>query len=201
MEQYVFIYYSFCLANWNSVRTALLALIAFFPTSGDGALASLDWSQEERRKLAKKSLSFKCKKCGACAMTALPDEDETEVIEDLPDGMSIRDSKKVEKPSKEESDPGEINQRNSQVVEETRDNGFENESNNNDQDLRNDNVPRDNVDRPNANVNNSNVNERWNNSFAKKALDCFMVLLILIFIVLLKKIISSDYSVESHFPA
>ncbi|KAG6553783.1 hypothetical protein Mapa_004700 [Marchantia paleacea] len=40
--------------SW-SVRTALVALIAFLPTKPDGALGSLDYTKEERRALAIKS--------------------------------------------------------------------------------------------------------------------------------------------------
>ncbi|KAJ6902804.1 hypothetical protein NC651_020326 [Populus alba x Populus x berolinensis] len=40
--------------SW-SVRTALVALIAFMPTSPNGALGSLDYKKEERRVLAVKS--------------------------------------------------------------------------------------------------------------------------------------------------
>ncbi|CDO98774.1 unnamed protein product [Coffea canephora] len=40
--------------SW-SVRTALVALIAFMPTSPNGALGSLDYTKEERRALALKS--------------------------------------------------------------------------------------------------------------------------------------------------
>lgn len=40
----------------------LVALIAFMPTKGDGAIASLDWSEEERRKLAIQSIAYKCEK-------------------------------------------------------------------------------------------------------------------------------------------
>ncbi|KAF4358913.1 hypothetical protein F8388_012924 [Cannabis sativa] len=40
--------------SW-SVRTALVALIAFMPTSPNGALGSLDYKKEERRALAVKS--------------------------------------------------------------------------------------------------------------------------------------------------
>ncbi|KAL4202895.1 hypothetical protein AMTRI_Chr02g265800 [Amborella trichopoda] len=40
--------------SW-SVRTALVALIAFMPTDPDGALGSLDYGKEERRALAIKS--------------------------------------------------------------------------------------------------------------------------------------------------
>lgn len=38
-----------------AVRTALVALIAFMPTSPNGALGSLDYPKEERRALATKS--------------------------------------------------------------------------------------------------------------------------------------------------
>lgn len=38
-----------------SVRTALVALIAFMPTNPDGALGSLDYTKEERRALAIRS--------------------------------------------------------------------------------------------------------------------------------------------------
>mmetsp|Transcript_18849 Transcript_18849/g.32195 ORF Transcript_18849/g.32195 Transcript_18849/m.32195 type:complete len:405 (-) Transcript_18849:699-1913(-) len=40
--------------SW-SIRTALMALIAFMPTPGQGALGSLDWKPEERHRLALKS--------------------------------------------------------------------------------------------------------------------------------------------------
>jgi ubiquitin-conjugating enzyme E2 J1 len=42
--------------SW-SVRTALVALIAFMPTKPDGAIGSLDYTKEERRALAVKSRS------------------------------------------------------------------------------------------------------------------------------------------------
>ena len=38
-----------------AVRTALVAMIAFMPTSPNGALGSLDYTKEERRALAIKS--------------------------------------------------------------------------------------------------------------------------------------------------
>ncbi|XP_043253540.1 ubiquitin-conjugating enzyme E2 J1-like [Colletes gigas] len=49
--------------SW-SIRTALLALIAFMPTPGNGTIGSLDYSKEERQKLAKKSLNWQCDTCG-----------------------------------------------------------------------------------------------------------------------------------------
>ncbi|WKX97433.1 hypothetical protein Q1695_013241 [Nippostrongylus brasiliensis] len=58
------------LPSW-STRTALLALIGFMPTAGAGALGSLEYPVAERKKLAKKSLEWKCKECGACMKNAL----------------------------------------------------------------------------------------------------------------------------------
>ncbi|CAK9830135.1 Ubiquitin-conjugating enzyme E2 J1 [Anthophora retusa] len=49
--------------SW-SIRTALLALIAFMPTPGKRTIGSLDCNKEERQKLAKKSRSWQCDTCG-----------------------------------------------------------------------------------------------------------------------------------------
>lgn len=49
--------------SW-SIRTALLAIIGFMPTHGNGALGSLDYTSEERQQLAKRSQKFKCSECG-----------------------------------------------------------------------------------------------------------------------------------------
>jgi hypothetical protein len=40
-----------------TVRTALLAIISFMPTEGKGAIGALDHTPEERKILAKRSLS------------------------------------------------------------------------------------------------------------------------------------------------
>ena len=37
------------------IRLILEALISFLPTPADGALGALDWTSEERKKLARKS--------------------------------------------------------------------------------------------------------------------------------------------------
>ncbi|KAJ8356062.1 hypothetical protein SKAU_G00188560 [Synaphobranchus kaupii] len=54
--------------SW-SIRTALIAIIGFMPTKGEGAIGSLDYTPEERRTLAKKSQDFCCEACG-CTMRA-----------------------------------------------------------------------------------------------------------------------------------
>ena len=50
--------------SW-SIRTALLAILGFMPTHGGGAIGSLDYTPEERKRLAKKSLEYKCPVCGS----------------------------------------------------------------------------------------------------------------------------------------
>ena len=54
------------------VRTILTALIAFFPTKAEGALAGLDYSDDERRVLAARSLAWRCPKCNCTMAEALP---------------------------------------------------------------------------------------------------------------------------------
>uniref|UniRef100_A0A8C5PXP8 UBC core domain-containing protein n=1 Tax=Leptobrachium leishanense TaxID=445787 RepID=A0A8C5PXP8_9ANUR len=56
--------------SW-SIRTALLAIIGFMPTKGEGAIDSLDYTPEERKTLAKKSQEFCCEACGVNMKAAL----------------------------------------------------------------------------------------------------------------------------------
>ncbi|XP_010881125.2 ubiquitin-conjugating enzyme E2 J1 [Esox lucius] len=56
--------------SW-SIRTALIAIIGFMPTKGEGAIGSLDYTPEERRTLAKKSQDFCCETCGCTMRSAL----------------------------------------------------------------------------------------------------------------------------------
>ncbi|CAF3787933.1 unnamed protein product [Rotaria sp. Silwood1] len=48
--------------TWG-VRTALLAIIGFMETPGEGAIGSLDYTSDERRVLAKRSQSYICPTC------------------------------------------------------------------------------------------------------------------------------------------
>jgi len=57
------------------IRLILEALISFLPTPGDGAIGALDWTKEERKKMAKKSLEFNCYICGSCS-ALLPKQDK-----------------------------------------------------------------------------------------------------------------------------
>lgn len=47
-----------------TIRTMLEALVSFMPSEGNGAIGALDWTKEERQKLAKESQSFVCSECG-----------------------------------------------------------------------------------------------------------------------------------------
>jgi ubiquitin-conjugating enzyme E2 J1 len=58
------------------IRTALIAIISFFSTPGEGAVGALDWSTEARRKCADESLNWTCSVCKSVNATALPNEDE-----------------------------------------------------------------------------------------------------------------------------
>lgn len=61
--------------SWG-VRTALIAIISFFLTKGEGAVGALDWNETEREKVAKESLDWKCNVCGGCNRDALPSEEQ-----------------------------------------------------------------------------------------------------------------------------
>lgn len=78
--------------SW-SVRTVILAIIGFMPSSGDGAIASLDYPREERQRLAKKSLEFHCHECGSYNLTALPPLDQAAILpqEELPIQLKPKD--------------------------------------------------------------------------------------------------------------
>eukprot|EP01097_Dermamoeba_algensis_P011545 TRINITY_DN896_c0_g1_i4.p1 TRINITY_DN896_c0_g1~~TRINITY_DN896_c0_g1_i4.p1 ORF type:complete len:166 (-),score=35.08 TRINITY_DN896_c0_g1_i4:58-555(-) len=43
----------------------LIAIIGFMPTPGNGAVAALDYTPEERKNLAKKSCNWKCNICNS----------------------------------------------------------------------------------------------------------------------------------------
>ena len=57
------------------IRTIITALIAFFPTAAEGALAGLDYTNAERKQLAMQSCHWKCARCGFAMADALPEDD------------------------------------------------------------------------------------------------------------------------------
>lgn len=60
--------------SW-SIRTALLAIIGFMPSPAQGTIGSLDYSPEERRTLARRSLSWSCPSCGPATALLAPEEE------------------------------------------------------------------------------------------------------------------------------
>lgn len=56
--------------SWG-IRTILTALVGFMPTKSEG-LGALDYPAEDRRALARKSLSFECPRCGARPVVQFP---------------------------------------------------------------------------------------------------------------------------------
>ncbi|KAK4701998.1 hypothetical protein P7C70_g4226, partial [Phenoliferia sp. Uapishka_3] len=80
--------------SWG-IRTALIALMAFFSSDPKGAVGSLDAPPAERRRLAKCSLKFQCAACGfdAADPDAFPSSPPT------PDPSSEPDAVAIEEPS------------------------------------------------------------------------------------------------------
>jgi len=80
------------LPSW-SIRTALVALRSFMTTPGnEGAIGSVNFSPEERRKLANKSRSWECRDCGPI-IKLLPlqqevQQDETKSAKDTTDSAA-----------------------------------------------------------------------------------------------------------------
>jgi len=67
--------------NWQpswSIRTVLIALIAFFPTKPNGAIGSLDYKKSEKRMYARKSREWQCDRCKKKNREILPDLSEEE---------------------------------------------------------------------------------------------------------------------------
>ncbi|KAG2232392.1 hypothetical protein INT48_007296 [Thamnidium elegans] len=72
------------------IRTVLLAVIGFFPTEARGAIGGLDYTKEERKRLAKKSIDWICPVCQVEMKDALsdtPPDTSTIKKEELPEFM------------------------------------------------------------------------------------------------------------------
>jgi ubiquitin-conjugating enzyme E2 J1 len=61
------------------VRTALIAIISFFLTKGEGAIGALDWNEGDRARVALESRTWKCSICGSDNADCLPDEQQVPV--------------------------------------------------------------------------------------------------------------------------
>ncbi|CAI9779727.1 unnamed protein product [Fraxinus pennsylvanica] len=104
--------------SW-SVRTALVALIAFLPTSPNGALGSLDYPKEERRSLAIKSREAG-PKFGSSERQRLIDEIHEYMLSRVPAVPQENTTKASEVPNdnKEHESQGSARNASSEIIEE-----------------------------------------------------------------------------------
>lgn len=105
------------LPSW-SIRTAMLALIGFMPTMGEGAIGSLDYTSDERKSLAKKSASFVCTICKTENSTILPiltekSNNAREEAKELASQIQFKNSKpSTEDANKENTESSGLTRRN-----------------------------------------------------------------------------------------
>ncbi|KAG2197902.1 hypothetical protein INT46_003209 [Mucor plumbeus] len=95
------------------IRTVLLAVIGFFPTEARGAIGGLDYTKEERRRLAKKSIGWICPICEVNTKDALSETppDVPNKKEDLPEFMITYKPENDEKKEQEQTvNPAESSQ-------------------------------------------------------------------------------------------
>ncbi|CAH1105764.1 unnamed protein product [Psylliodes chrysocephalus] len=116
--------------SW-SIRTALLALIAFMPTTAAGTIGSLDYTPEERQLLARKSKNWECSICGKIseklnstegAASPKLTQEESSLIKQIAlkaeeDANKKEPSAKVEG-NEQSSESGELRQRTAATVSE-----------------------------------------------------------------------------------
>eukprot|EP00096_Caligus_rogercresseyi_P012128 TRINITY_DN4998_c0_g1_i1.p1 TRINITY_DN4998_c0_g1~~TRINITY_DN4998_c0_g1_i1.p1 ORF type:complete len:327 (-),score=108.84 TRINITY_DN4998_c0_g1_i1:1273-2253(-) len=87
-----------------SIRTALLAIIAFLPQGGAPTLESIELSPEERRSLAKKSSAFQCQTCGSISSLLKDEKEDDEVklkdneeMKEIVKNLAMKEEVKTEK--------------------------------------------------------------------------------------------------------
>ncbi|KAI3382495.1 hypothetical protein SNEBB_001115 [Seison nebaliae] len=96
------------LPSW-SIRTALLAIIGFMPTKGDGAVGSLDYPSSERKKLAKESIDYICPTCNRCNRTTLKELTEKKKSENKSENLTTTTIDKKEKEIEQKTEKVENN--------------------------------------------------------------------------------------------
>ncbi|KAI4334960.1 hypothetical protein L6164_013655 [Bauhinia variegata] len=100
--------------SW-SVRTALVALIAFMPTSPSGALGSLDYKKEERRALAIKSREAP-PKFGTPERQRLIDEIHEYMLSKAPPVPQLSSTEAAEEQPREEEAEAQVSSQNPVVL-------------------------------------------------------------------------------------
>eukprot|EP00092_Neocalanus_flemingeri_P042000 GFUD01045750.1.p1 GENE.GFUD01045750.1~~GFUD01045750.1.p1 ORF type:complete len:303 (-),score=105.38 GFUD01045750.1:207-1115(-) len=85
--------------SW-SIRTALLAIIGFMPTPGQGTIGSLDYTADERRVLARRSVDWGCPQCGTASGLLLPpshekNEEQKEEMEKIVQSVAFKSEEEI----------------------------------------------------------------------------------------------------------
>jgi len=79
--------------SWG-VRTMLTALLSFMPSKAEG-IGSLDYTDEERRRLAVRSLSYTCPTCGVKLSDVLPPQSHTSTPCAPPEILSVSECSEI----------------------------------------------------------------------------------------------------------
>jgi len=87
--------------SW-SIRTALLAIIGFMPTPGQGTIGSLDYPSDERQRLARRSAEWACPDCGRVSQLlpapeagATPTSEEQQEMREIVQNMAFKSEEEV----------------------------------------------------------------------------------------------------------
>lgn len=85
--------------SW-SIRTALLAIIGFMPTPGQGTIGSLDYTPDERKALARRSVDWSCTQCGTASTLLLPpsqekNEEQKEEMEKIVKSVAFKSEEEI----------------------------------------------------------------------------------------------------------
>ena len=85
--------------SW-SIRTALLAIIGFMPTPGQGTIGSLDYTPDERKALARRSVDWCCTQCGTASTLLLPpsqekNEEQKEEMEKIVQSVAFKSEEEI----------------------------------------------------------------------------------------------------------
>jgi len=100
--------------SW-SIRTALLAIIAFMPTPAQGTIGSLDYSTEERRALARRSQDWVCPLCGPISQLVLPagmerSQEVKREMENLVQAVTMKGEEEKKKTEEKVNTAAEVNE-------------------------------------------------------------------------------------------
>jgi len=94
--------------SW-SIRTALLAILGFMPTPGQGSIGSLDYTADERKALARRSVDWGCTECGkVCGLLLPPSQEKNmeqkEEMDKIVQSVAFKSEEEIAKLKKEKAE-------------------------------------------------------------------------------------------------